>query len=247
MKAAWSVPILVVVAMAAEAPGNLGPGALSGVPGLPLSDVLSDGQLRIRTGFEYMDHGDAGVTGQVPFGVCLGLSDAYEIGASIPLRLPDDGNDGVRTGDLSLSGAMLYETARGGTALKFTGSVHLPSGESPFDPGAGISAGAVTTTTFRLFRFSASGRYMIMGGQDPSKARWRDSIAFSFGGMSFLGETVSVFTSLSGTTEGALVLNAGASLEPWSELVLDGSVSADMASHGEYGVLLGAAWTFSGL
>lgn len=245
MKAAWFVPL--VVAVVAGAPGNLGPGALSGVPGLPLSDVLADGQLRTRTGFEYTDLGEAGETSQVPFSICLGLSDVYEIGATVPLRLPDEGNDGVRTGDLALSGAMLYETARGGTALKLTGELHLPSGESPFDPGAGVAAGAVTTTTFRLFRFSASGQYRIMGGQEPSKARWRDSVAFAFGGVSFLGEAFSVFTSLSGSTEGELKLNAGASVEPWSELVLDGSVSADMASHGQYAILLGAAWTFPGL
>lgn len=245
MKAAWLVP--VIVAVCAGAPGNLGPGALSGVPGLPLSDVLPGGQLRFRTGFEYKDHGDMGGTSQVPFNVCFGLSDVYEVGATIPLRLSDDDHDGMRTGDLTLSGAMLYETARGGTALKFTGAVFLPTGEAPFDPGAGFAAGAVTTTTFRLFRFSASGQYRIMGGQDPSKARWSDSIAFSFGGMSFLGEALSVFTSLSGSTGGDFVINAGASIEPWNELVIDGSLSADMDSHGDHGVLFGAAWTFSEL
>lgn len=245
MKAAWFVPVLVAVC--AGAPGNLGPGALSGVPGLPLSDVLSDGQLRLRTGFEYTDHGDMGGTSQVPFNICFGLSDVYEVGATLPVRLSDDDHDGMRTGDLSLSGAMLYETARGGTALKFTGSIFLPMGEAPFDPGAGIAAGAVTTTTFRLFRFSASGQYRIMGGQDPSKARWSDSIDFSFGGMSFLGEALSVFTSLSGSTEGTLMINAGASIEPWRELVIDGSFSADMESHGNHAILLGAAWTFSEL
>ncbi|MFO7625700.1 MAG: hypothetical protein R6V62_00410 [Candidatus Fermentibacteraceae bacterium] len=245
MKAAWFVPVLIAVT--AGAPGNLGPGALSGVPGLPLSDVLSDGQLRLRTGFEYTDHGDMGGTSQVPFNICFGLSNVYEVGATIPVRLPDDDNDGLRTGDLALSGAMLYETARGGTALKFTGSVFLPTGEAPLDPGAGIAAGAVTTTTFRLFRFSAAGQYRVMGGQEPSKSRWRDSIAFSFGGMSFLGEAFAVFTSLSGSTEGTLVINAGASIEPWRELVIDGSVSADMESHGEHGVSLGAAWTFTDL
>lgn len=245
MKAACFMPVLVAVC--AGAPGNLGPGSLSGVPGLPLSDVLPGGQLRFRTGFEYTDHGDMGVTSQVPFNICFGLSDVYEVGATIPVRLSDDDHDGLRTGDLALSGAMLYETARGGTALKFTGSIFLPTGEAPFDPGAGIAAGAVTTTTFWLFRFSASGQYRIMGGQDPSKARWSDSIAFSFGGMSFIGEALSVFTSLSGSTVGDLVISAGASIEPWKELVIDGSLSADMESHGDHGVLLGAAWTFSDL
>ncbi len=245
MKAAWFVPVLVAVT--AGTPGNLGPGALSGVPGLPLSDVLSDGQLRFRTGFEYTDHGDIGGTSQLPVNICVGLSDVYEVGAAIPVRFPDEDHDGMRTGDLALSGAMLYETARGGTALKFTGSVLLPTGEAPFDPGAGIAVGAVTTTTFRLFRFSASGQYRVMGGQEPSRTRWRDSVAFSFGGMSFLGEALAVFTSLSGSTGGTLVLNAGASIEPWSELVIDGSVSADMETHGGFGILLGAAWTFSGL
>lgn len=245
MKAAWFVPL--IIAVCAGAPGNLGPGALSGVPGLPLSDILSAGQLRLRTGFEYTNHRGMGGTSQVPFNICYGLSDVYEVGAAIPVRLPDDDDDGMRTGDLALSGAMLYETARGGTALKFTGSILLSTGEAPFDPGAGIAAGAVTTTTFRLFRFSASGQYRIMGGQDPAKARWRDSVAFSFGGMSFLGEALSVFTSLSGSTEGAFVINAGASIEPWGELVIDGSVSADMESHGDHEVVLGAAWTFTGL
>lgn len=243
MKTAWLVHCFVAVC--AGAPGNLGPGSLSGVPGLPLSDVLSAGQLRFRTGFEYKDHGDMGGTNQVPFNVCFGVSDVYEVGAAIPVRFSDDDHDGMRTGDLTLSGAMLYETARGGTALKFTGSVFLPTGEAPFDPGAGVAAGAVTTTTFRLFRFSASGQYRIMGGQDPSKARWSDSIAFSFGGMSFVGEVLSVFTSFSGSTAGDFSINAGASIEPWKELVIDGSISVDMESHGDYAVLLGAAWTFS--
>ncbi len=241
MKTAWCAPVLAAVC--AATPGNLGPGALSGVPGLGLSDVLQTGHLRFRTGFEYTDMQDDGSSRAVPAAVCFGISEGFEIGASLPLRLSDPGHDGLSTGDLTLSGAMLYETARGGTAIKFTGSVFLPSGEEPRDQGAGLGAGAVTSTTFRLFRFSASGAYRVMGGQDPAHARWNDSVAFSFGGMSFLGERAAVFASLSGDTEGALQLQAGASLEPWRELVIDGSIVTDMASHGNHGILLGASWT----
>jgi hypothetical protein len=58
---------------------------------------------------------------------------------------------------------------------------------------------------------------------------------------------MTLFTSLSGDSDGALKLQAGASLEPWRALVIDCSVMADMAEHGGYGIFLGASWTVEGL
>lgn len=244
MKTACLVPVLIAVCGAYT--GNLGPGALSGVPGLPLSDMLEDGYLRVRTGFEHTRLKEAANLNAVPIGVCRGFGGDYEVGFSIPVYLSDDSRSEPGTGDLTLSGAMLYETTRGGTALKFTGAVYLPTGAAGRDPGAGVSAGAVTSTTFRLFRFSASGTYRLLGGQEPGKARWRDSVAFAFGGMSFLGDRTTVFSSIHGDSEGALRLQAGASLEPWRQLVLDCSLMTDMADHGSWGVFLGTTWTFEG-
>lgn len=243
MKTIWLA--LIIAAACAASPGTLGPGALSGLPGLPLSDVLQDRQLQFRAGFEYTDLLEG--SREIPLAVCVGFSGDYEAGATVSLRLPDDDGDGITTNDITISGAMLYETARGGTALKFTGALFLPTGEAPADPGAGVSLGAVTTATFRLFRFSASGQYRVMGGQSPEKSRWKDSFGFTFGGLSYLGGNLTIFTSVSGDTEGSLSLQAGTSIELWDELVIDGSFKTDMASHGIHGVLLGASWSTPGI
>lgn len=236
---------LIITAACAAYPGSLGPGALSGLPGLPLSEVIQDRQLLFRSGFEYTDIREG--ERQIPLAICVGFSDVFEAGAGVSLRLPDDSREGMSTGDVTISGAMLYETARGGTALKFTGALSLPTGEDQADPGAGISVGAVTTTTFRLFRFSASGQYRVLGGQNPDKSRWRDSVAFTFGGLSYLGDSFSVFTSISGDTEGSLGLRAGAAIQLWDAIVIDGSLTTDLASHGVHGIMLGVSWGARGI
>jgi hypothetical protein len=201
----------------------------------------------VRSGFGYVHTTEDGNRSEVPFAACLGFAGEYEAGAAFSVRLPEEGDSPARLSDITLSGAMLYETARGGSSLKLAGALFLPTGDDMLDPGAGISAGAVTSTTFRMFRFSAAGEYRLLGGQSPSSSRWRDSVAFVFGGVSYLGETVSVFTSVSGDSEGALKFMAGTSLEPWRELLLDLSLTADMADHGGAAGLLGLSWTFAGL
>ncbi len=224
--------------------GMVGPGALTGLPGLPLSEVPGPGELCVRTGFGYVHTGGGSNRLEIPFAACMGFEGEYEAGAVLSVRCPEGAS--ARISDITLSGAMLYETARGGSSLKLTGSLFLPTGEEAFDPGAGIAAGTVTSTTFRMFRFSAAGEYRLHGGQSPWKARWEDSAAFSFGGVSYLGEMVSVFTSVSGDSRGTLELTGGASLEPWRELLLDLILTVDMADHGGIAGALGLSWSFRG-
>lgn len=245
MTKAWL--LLALVASFPAVSGTVGPGGLTGLPGLPFSDVMEQAGLCVRSGFGYAHTADGDNLTEVPIAACIGFAGEYEAGAAFSVRFPEDDGGSARMSDITLSGAMLYETARGGSALKLTGSVFLPTGEDMMDPGAGIAAGAVTSTTFRMFRFSAAGNFRLLGGQSPASSRWRDSVAFTFGGVSFLGDAASVFTSVSGDSEGTLEFMAGGSLEPWRELLLDISLTADMADHGGVAGLLGISWTFAGL
>jgi len=151
-----SVLVLAIATYAAfSASWSIGPGGLSGWPGLPCSDVLETGLLRAGMSIEYFDT-DNGSILRVPLKACWGITKDLEIGGVIPVVPVDNPYDGSIMGDITLSGGWLYEKARGGTALKFTGRLTLPTGERHRDRGAEIAFGGVTSTTFLDFRLSMS-------------------------------------------------------------------------------------------
>ncbi len=208
---------------------------LSGYPFLPSSDVLEMGIFRIQGMLEYIDVDGRGNIFRLPLDVGWGWFDNVEVSAGIPIYISDNAwNEGV-LGNLSVSGAWKYETARGGSALRFSGGVSIPTGAEERDPDIEVFVGAATSTTFRLFRLSAEAKYVL----DSS----RDSMRFTLGGASYVTGDVVVFGSLSGSTVGEMNLTGGLVTLPWENLSLSGSVTVGLEGPWDFILSAGLAWT----
>jgi hypothetical protein len=208
---------------------------LSGYPRLPSSDVLEVGVFRIQGMFEYIDVDGRGNMIRLPLNVGYGWFDNVEVAAGIPLYLSDNAwSEGV-LGNLLVSGAWKYETARGGSTLRLSGGVSIPTGAEQRDPDVEAFLGASTSTTFRLFRLSAEAKYVL----DSS----HDSMRFSLGGASYVTGDIVVHGSLSGSTVGEMNLTGGLAVSPGESVSLTGSATVGLDGPWDFILSAGLAWT----
>jgi hypothetical protein len=233
------LPCCIVTALVlAEAPGPFctasGDG-LSGYPFLASSDVLDPGVFRIQGTVEYVDVDGAGGMLRLPLTAGYGWFENVEVAAGIPLYLSDDAYDESVLGSLQLSGAWKYETARGGSALRLSSGLAVPTGAEYRDPGLEFFLGASTSTTFRLFRLSASARYVI----DET----RDSMRFTMGAASYVTGDIVVHGSLSGNSLGVLDLTGGLITGPWQDVAIFASGTAGLEGPWDFRMSAGMTWT----
>lgn len=161
--------------------------------------------------------------------VCYGLSEGLEMGASVPVYASDEAWGAGPAGDISLGVKYLYESARGGTGLAFTGSLVLPTGESPRDAGSRASAGLCTSTVYRLVRLSLAASYFAAGGDDPFSSRITDGIDFGCCAASYLDTSLQAFGGARGGTGSQPEIAAGLVYGPagWLEAGLTASVTLE--------------------
>jgi hypothetical protein len=241
-----SILLLAATAVAAIASSwSIGPGGLSGWQGLPCSDVLETGLLRAGGSMEYTDT-DNGTILSVPLKVCWGMKKDVELGAVIPVFPVDNAFDGSFMGDITFSGGWLYEVTRGGSALKLTGRLTLPSGEETRDTGAELAVGGITSTTFLDFRLSISAEYALNGGKNPFDDTISDVMYFTIGGTSFVSQDVLLSARMNGSTSSVFRAGAGAQLLLDDNLALDGGLSMGLNNFENFGLYAGIAWTGSG-
>ena len=238
--------ILTVATVAAfSASWSIGPSGFSGWPGLPSSDILETGLLRAGMSIEYVDT-DNGSIIRLPLKGCWGISDDFEVGAVVPVIPVDSPYDGSVIGDITLSGGWLYEKARGGTALKFTGRLTLPTGEEYRDRGSEIAVGGVSSTTFLDFRLSMSAEYALNGGRNPFDDTITDVMYFNAGGSSFITSDVLLYTGLNGSTSSVFKAGAGVEYLLDENLALNGGLNIGLNDFENFELYAGASWTGSG-
>lgn len=237
--------LLVTTVVAFSASWTIGPGGLSGWPGLPCSDVLEAGLLRAGIGIEYIDT-DNGSILRIPLKACWGVTEGLEAGAVIPVVPVDDPYDGSVMGDITLSGGWLYEKARGGTTLKFTGRLTLPTGEKHRDTGAELAFGGVSSTTFRDFRLSMSAEYALNGGRNPFDDTVADVMYFAAGGSSFVTPDILLYAGMNGSTSSVFMAGAGAQYLLDDNLALDGGINIGLTDFENFELYTGVSWTGEG-
>lgn len=241
-----SVLVLAVAALAAfSASWSIGPGGLSGWPGLPCSDVLETGLLRAGMCIEYVDT-DNGSILRVPLKACWGVTKDIEIGGVIPVVPVDGSYDGSIIGDFTISGGWLYEKARGGTALKFTGRLTLPTGEKHRDRGAELALGGVTSTTFLDFRLSMSAEYALNGGRNPFNDAVTDVMYFNAGGSSYVTSDILLYTGMNGSTSSVFKAGVGAQYLLDDNLAVDGGINIGLNDFENFELYAGVSWTGEG-
>ena len=236
------VPVLLSLVLAAVAAGDStnpfgtsSADGLSGYPFLPSSDVLNIGVLRLQGLFEYVAVKEGGHMMRLPLNAGYGWFENVEVSAGIPLYVSDDVWDESILGNLSVSGAWKYETARGGSALRLSSGFSLPTGSETRDPDAEFFLGAATSTTFRLFRMSAEAKYVLNSKNDLMR--------FSCGGASYVTGDIVVHGSLSGSTAGQFNLSGGVVASPWDKISVMGTASLGLDGPYDFILSAGAAWT----
>ncbi len=244
MKFLLVITALFAACALAESMG-LGPWGLSGWQGLPGSDILSPEVLRLGASLQYT-HTDSGTVLTVPLRGCRGFGEDFELAAEIPLVPVDNEWNGSFMGDMTFAGGWLYEKTRGGTALKLTGRLTLPTGEEFRDRGSELAFGGVTSTTFLAFRLSMAGEYALNGGRNPFNGSVEDVFYFTGGGSSFVSGDLLLSGSLRGSTAG--LFEAGAAVQ----FFIDEHLSADcglilpLNGNGNFGLRAGVFWTGEG-
>jgi hypothetical protein len=241
-----SIILLASAAFSAlSASWSIGPDGLSGCPGLPDSDILEWGSLRVGTGLCYTDT-DNGSILRIPVKACWGVKENVEAGILIPVVPIDNAYRGSAVGDLSLSGGWIYERARGGTSLKFTGRITLPTGEKYRDRGTELAFGGVTSTTFLDFRLSMSAEYALNGGRNAFNSTITDVMYFNAGGSSFITPDVLLFAAMNGSTSSTLVFGAGAEYLLDDNLAINGGIKTGLNNYENFEIYAGASWTGQG-
>ncbi len=241
-----SVLIMVITTVTAfSASWSIGPGGLSGWPGLPSSDILETGLLRAGTSLEYINT-DQGTILQIPLQACWGLAENFEIGAVVPIVPIDNAFSGSIMGDVVLSGGWLYEKARGGSALKFTGKLTIPTGEKGRDTGAQLSLGGVTSTTFREFRLSMSAEYALNGGRNPFDDTIVDLLYFTAGGSSFLTSDILLYAAVTGSTSSSFTAGGGCQYLLGNSIAVDGGLGIGLDGFTNFKIYSGLSWTGEG-
>jgi hypothetical protein len=223
----------------------LGPYGLSGWFGLPNSDVIPAGSMRIGGLARYMrtEPGDMLV---LPLRGCWGVEEDLELAAELPLVPVDNAWEGSFIGDLTLAGAWKYEQTRGGTALKLSGRVTLPTGEEHRDNGTELAFGGVTSTTFRAFRLSMAGEYVLGGGRNPFSGKIEDSFNFTAGGASFIGSDFLMSAGLHGSTTSAFRAFAGSQYTLSHSVTVECGISAGLDGYEKFALAAGVYWTGEG-
>jgi len=237
--------LAVTAAFAAAASWSIGPGGLSGWQGLPCSDVLETGLLRASGTMEYTDTGDGAVL-SIPLKVCWGADKDIELGAVVPVFPVDNAFEGSLMGDITFSGGWLYEMTRGGTALKLTGRLTLPTGEEFRDTGAELAVGGTTSTTFLDFRLSVSAEYALNGGRNPFDDTISDVMYFTLGGTSFVTTDILLSARMNGSTSSVFRAGAGAQFLLEDNLAIGGGFSLGLNDSENFGLYAGLNWTGSG-
>lgn len=241
-----SILILLVATVAAfSASWSMGPGGLSGWPGLPCSDILEAGLLRAGMSIEYTDTDDGSIL-RVPLKSCWGITEDFEVGAVIPVVPVDKPYDGSIIGDITLSGGWLYEKARGGTALKFTGRLTFPTGEKHRDTGSELAVGGVTSTTFLDFRLSLSAEYALNGGRNPFDDTISDIMYFTAGGSSFVTPDILLYAAMNGSTASMFKAGGGVQYLLQENLAIDGGINIGLADYENFDIYTGVSWTGEG-
>jgi len=224
---------------------GLGPGSLSGWQDLPCSDVLPSGSLRLGASMEYTGT-DSGSLLVIPLRACWGVRENLELGASLPIVPVDDAWNGSFMGDMTLAAGWLYESTRGGTALKLTGRLSLPTGEELRDRGAEIAFGGVTSTTFLDFRLSMAGEYALNGGRNPFDDRIHDIFYFTAGGTSYITPDLLLSAQLNGSTSNVFQAGTGIQFIIDDNLTADCGVSIGLEGFENFGINAGIFWTGQG-
>lgn len=240
MKKTVLFSVLCASAVLADSTG-LGPWGLSGWQGLPGADIIALGSLRAGVGIEY-ENTDNGSIITIPVKGCWGTSENTEVSAVIPLVPSDEVWNGSFTGDMTLAGGWLYETARGGSALKLTGRLTLPTGEKHRDRGTELAFGGVTSTTFLDFRLSVSGEYALNGGRNPFNEKIRDIFYFTGGGTSYITDDLLVSAALKGSTGGLFEAAAGVRFILDECFTVDCGITAGL-NENTFGINTGLYWT----
>lgn len=244
MKTALLATALLTLSALAESMG-LGPRGLSGWQGLSCSDVLQEGTLRAGASLEYTGTSGGSILA-VPLRGCWGAAEDLELSAVITLVPVDEPWSGSFLGDMTLAGGWLYETTRGGTALKLTGRLSLPTGEEFRDRGTELAFGGVTSTTFLDFRLSMSGEYALNGGRNPFEDDIRSVFYFTGGGTSYISPDFLLCGSLNGSTDGDLEAGASVQFILTENLTADCGVFAGLEGYEEFGISAGFFWTGTG-
>ncbi len=244
MKTSLILFLFSAAAVSAASMG-LGPLGLSGWQGLSSSDLLPGGTLRAGASVEYTNTDDGSVV-VVPLRACWGAEENLEVSAVVPLVPVDDAWNGSFIGDITLAGGWLYETTRGGTALKLTGRLSLPTGEELRDRGTELAIGGVTSTTFLDFRLSMSGEYALNGGRNPFDETISDVFYFTGGGTSYISPDFLLSGALTGSTTGIFEASAAVQFILDESLTADCGVSAGLQGRENFGVNAGFYWTGQG-
>ena len=242
----YSLLLICLIALVANAASwSIGPSGLSGWQGLPSSDILETGSLRVGLSAEFMDT-DNGSILRTPVKALWGVQEDFEIAAVVPIVPLDDAYEGSAIGDISFAAGWQYETTRGGNALKLTTRLNLPTGDEPRDTGSEIAVGGVTSTTLRDFRLSMSAEYALNGGSNPFNDDINDIMYFVVGGSSFISSDMLVTASMSGST--GSVFKAVTSLQYVisESLAADGGFSIGLNEFENFSVSAGIFWTGSG-
>jgi len=241
-----TLALLVVTAAAAfSASWSIGPDGLSGWSGLPASDILEKGLLRTGMELQFVST-DSGTVLRTPLKACWGVENDIEAGIEIPVVPIDNAYNGSAIGDITLSGGWLYEKARGGTALKFTGRLTVPSGEENRDRGSELAFGAVTSTTFLDFRLSMSAEYALNGGRNPFSGTVADVMYFNAGGSSFITHDILLYASMNGSTSSCLVFGGGGEYLLTDGIALNGGIRTGIDNFVTFELYAGASWTGQG-
>ncbi|MCK5117298.1 MAG: hypothetical protein KAR44_11915 [Candidatus Aegiribacteria sp.] len=250
MKKVFLAVITVMVAGAASgnpAAGTSARGGLSGFVFLPGSTVLQENYLRVQGSLNYIDlKNSSGSYLVLPVSLTWGWINGFEIGGEIPFYIDASGGEDRILGDITAGCAWLYETARGGSAIVLRGLLRLPTGLEGRDRGSELILGAVTSTTFRLFRLQASASYVLNGGRNPFEDRITDYMDFSFGGASYVTEDVQIVCAMDGNTQGDFGLSGSGVLYASDWISLFGVLRAGLSGSETYSISIGAAWTGSG-
>ncbi len=240
-----TLALLAVTAAAFSASWSVGPAGLSGWSGLPGSDILEKGLLRAGMEFQFVST-DNGTILRTPLKACWGVENNIEAGIDIPVFPVDNAYSGSAIGDITLSGGWLYEKARGGTALKFTGRLTVPSGEEYRDRGSELAFGAVTSTTFLDFRLSMSAEYALNGGRNPFSGSVVDVMYFNAGGSSFITHDILLYAAINGSTSSKLMLGCGGEYLLTDGIAFNGGLRTGTDNFETFELYVGASWTGQG-
>lgn len=242
----YQLLIICLIVLAANAASwSTGPSGLSGWLGLPNSDILETGSLRVGMSGIFIDT-DNGSLLKTPVKVLWGIEEDFEIAAVVPIIPLDDAYEGSLIGDISFAGGWRYETTRGGNSLKLTTRLTLPTGDEYRDTGSEFAVGGVTSTTLRDFRLSMAAEYALNGGSNPFDDDIQDIMYFTVGGSSFITPDMLVTASMNGSTGSVFKVVTSLQYIISESLAADGGFTVGLNEFENFAISAGIFWTGSG-